>query len=67
MYARARRGEITAFTGVDDPYEPPLTPEIRLDTINASVEENVGRIMTYLEMHGFLQSAITQLNRKSRR
>lgn len=54
MYARARRGEITAFTGVDDPYEPPLTPEIRLDTLTAGVEENAGRIMTYLEEHGFL-------------
>ena len=55
MYARARRGEITAFTGVDDPYEPPTSPEIRLDTITASAEENTGRIMTYLEKHGFLR------------
>jgi sulfate adenylyltransferase len=55
MYARARRGEITTFTGIDDPYEPPLSPEIKLDTIHASVEENVGRIMTYLRQHGFLQ------------
>ena len=66
MYARARRGEITAFTGVDDPYEPPLTPEIRLDTLNAGVEENAGRIMTYLEEHGFLRPDITRPNRKSR-
>ena len=66
MYARARRGEITAFTGVDDPYEPPLTPEIRLDTLNAGVEENAGRIMTYLAEHGFLRPGITQPNRKSR-
>ncbi len=55
MYARARRGEITTFTGIDDPYEPPLNPEIRLDTVHASVEENASRIMTYLEQHGFLQ------------
>ena len=55
MYARARRGEISTFTGIDDPYEPPLSPEIRLDTVHASVEENAGRIMTYLEEHGFLQ------------
>ena len=66
MYARARRGEITAFTGVDDPYEPPLSPEIRLDTLNAGVEENAGRIMTYLEEHGFLRPDITRPNRKSR-
>ena len=55
MYARARRGEISTFTGIDDPYEPPLNPEISLDTIHASVEENASRIMTYLEQHGFLQ------------
>ena len=55
MYARARLGEIATFTGIDDPYEPPLNPEISLDTIHASVEENASRIMTYLEQHGFLQ------------
>jgi len=60
MYARARRGEITAFTGIDDPYEPPLTPEIRLETIHASVEENASRIMAYLEEHGFLHGKSAQ-------
>ena len=55
MYARARRGEIATFTGIDDPYEPPLNPEISLDTVHASVEENASRIMGYLEQHGFLQ------------
>lgn len=55
MYARARRGEISTFTGVDDPYEPPLNPEIRLDTVHASVEENADRIVGYLEGHGFLK------------
>ncbi|MGB8212838.1 MAG: adenylyl-sulfate kinase [Anaerolineales bacterium] len=55
MYARARRGEITTFTGVDDPYEPPLDPEIRLNTVNVSVEGNVDRIILYLEKNGFLQ------------
>jgi sulfate adenylyltransferase len=55
MYARARRGEIAAFTGVDDPYEPPLAPEIKLDTVHASLEENLARIVAYLEGHGFLR------------
>jgi sulfate adenylyltransferase len=58
MYARARRGEITTFTGIDDPYEPPLGPEISLDTVHASVEENASRIMAYLEQHGFLQYGV---------
>jgi sulfate adenylyltransferase len=33
LYAKARRGEITGFTGIDDPYEPPTHPEITLDTV----------------------------------
>ena len=58
MYARARRGEIATFTGIDDPYEPPLNPEIRLDTVHASVEENASWIMGYLVQHGFLQEGV---------
>ena len=61
MYARARRGELKAFTGVDDPYEPPLSPEIRLETVHASVEENIGRIVEYLQKRGFLKENNTQI------
>jgi len=39
LYARARRGEITHFTGISDPYEPPHHPEVVLDTTNLSVAE----------------------------
>lgn len=49
LYARALRGEIRNFTGVDDPYEPPLNPELTLDTERESVEECVGRVMAFLE------------------
>ena len=42
MYAKARRGEIKGFTGIDDPYEPPLHPEITLDTVAHTPEENAG-------------------------
>jgi adenylylsulfate kinase len=38
LYARARRGEITQFTGIDDPYEPPPNPELRIDTTRVSLE-----------------------------
>jgi 3'(2'),5'-bisphosphate nucleotidase len=41
LYAKARRGEITRFTGIDDPYEEPLAPEIRLETTGRTVEESV--------------------------
>jgi adenylylsulfate kinase len=49
LYARARRGEIRNFTGIDDPYEPPENPELTLDTRALSVEQCVTRV---LEWHG---------------
>jgi 3'(2'), 5'-bisphosphate nucleotidase len=48
LYARARRGEIRQFTGLDDPYEPPEDPELRLDTSRLSVEAATDEIMEYL-------------------
>ncbi|MCA9992967.1 MAG: adenylyl-sulfate kinase, partial [Anaerolineales bacterium] len=54
-YARARRGEIVGFTGVDDPYEPPRNPEVRLDTINYESEENARRILALLIERGFVR------------
>jgi sulfate adenylyltransferase len=55
LYARARRGQITGFTGIDDPYETPVDPEIVLDTVNFTPEENARKIMAYLEDRGFLK------------
>jgi sulfate adenylyltransferase len=54
MYAKARRGEIKAFTGIDDPYEPPHYPEIRLDTVNYTSEENANFIVNYLIKQGYV-------------
>ncbi len=54
MYAKARAGEIKHFTGIDDPYEAPERPEIRLTTTDATPEENARRIIQYLQSHGFL-------------
>jgi adenylylsulfate kinase len=45
LYARARRGEIRNFTGIDDPYEPPDHPELTLDTRALSVDECVARVL----------------------
>ena len=53
MYAKARRGEITGFTGIDDPYEAPVNPEITLDTVAFTPEENAQRIVAYLVEHGY--------------
>jgi sulfate adenylyltransferase len=54
LYARARRGQITGFTGVDDPYEAPLNPELTLDTVGASAEDNARRIIAFLSEKGYL-------------
>ena len=55
LYDKARRGLITGFTGVDDPYEPPVDPEVTLDTVNYSAENNARTIIAFLEKQGFLQ------------
>jgi adenylylsulfate kinase len=45
LYARARRGELRNFTGLDDPYEPPEHPELTLDTQNTTVEQCVSQVL----------------------
>ncbi len=55
LYARAIRGELKNFTGFDDPYEPPLYPEIRIDTALLSVNASVKIIMNFLEQEGYIK------------
>jgi sulfate adenylyltransferase len=55
MYAKARRGEVTGFTGIDDPYEVPVRPEITLDTVSHTLDENVTRILDYLIAEGYVR------------
>jgi len=54
LYARARRGQITGFTGVDAPYEAPIKPEITLDTVENDPFTNASKIVEFLEESGFL-------------
>ena len=54
LYARARAGEIPEFTGVSDPYEAPLSPEITLETIGRTPEESAAEVVAWLEAHGLL-------------
>lgn len=56
IYAQARRGEITNFTGIDDPYETPLNPEIILDTTSHSAETNARSILHSLVIRGFVRA-----------
>lgn len=51
LYARARRGELRNFTGIDDPYEPPVSPEVTIDTRSLSVEEATTKVMDRLRHH----------------
>ncbi len=55
LYAKARRGEIKGFTGIDDPYERPTNPEITLDTVSNTPEENARRILHRLLQDGFVR------------
>ncbi len=48
LYAKARAGEIRNFTGIDDPYESPVAPEIHLRTDKMSLEDEVAAILNYL-------------------
>lgn len=54
LYAKARRGEIKEFTGIDDPYEEPLNPEIICDTVSHTPEESARQILDYLIERGFV-------------
>lgn len=54
IYAKARRGEIKAFTGIDDPYESPEHAEITLDTVGYTPEENARAIIDYLVKGKFI-------------
>lgn len=60
LYAKARRGEIEGFTGIDDPYEPPQHPEVRLDTAHHTAEENARVILEYLKECGFVRDFVSE-------
>jgi bifunctional enzyme CysN/CysC len=57
LYAKARRGELKNFTGIDSPYEPPEQPEIHIDTGRATPEESASAIVDELRRTGMLGPA----------
>lgn len=59
LYQKARAGEIKNFTGIDDPYEPPLHPEVECRTDLETIEESVSKILAKLQELGYL--ALTTL------
>ena len=54
LYAKARKGIIKGFTGIDDPYEEPINPEVKIDTSDITQEEAVQKVILYLENEGYL-------------
>jgi adenylyl-sulfate kinase len=61
LYAEARAGRRPGFTGIDDPYEPPLAPEITLATGSEPAAASVERILGYLERRGLLAQGAEQV------
>jgi len=60
LYAQARAGKIKGFTGVDDPYEAPIEPEVHLKTVDVTPKENARQIIDYLIRIGYLQETNNQ-------
>ena len=57
LYKKALAGEITNYTGVSDPYEEPLNPEVVLETDRETEEESVGKVIRKLEELRYIQPA----------
>ena len=51
LYKKALAGEIPHFTGVSDPYEPPLAPEVTTDSSSETADESCAKILRYLQEH----------------
>ncbi|AOY79614.1 adenylyl-sulfate kinase [Moorena producens JHB] len=56
LYKRARAGEIKSFTGIDDPYEPPLNPEVECRTDKEELSESVDKVLKKLEELNYISS-----------
>jgi bifunctional enzyme CysN/CysC len=57
LYVKARAGQIREFTGIDSPYEPPINPQLSIDTSKVGIGAAVDQIVKYLENKGFLHQA----------
>jgi adenylylsulfate kinase-like enzyme len=54
LYKKALRGEIKNFTGVNDPYEPPLNPEVVIESDKETPEQSAAKVMAKLEQIGYV-------------
>ena len=55
LYAATERGEVKQMTGVGDPYEPPVSPELKLETVGRSADDNAAAVLEYAARHGLLE------------
>jgi adenylylsulfate kinase len=58
LYKRARAGEIKSFTGIDDPYEAPLNPDIECRTDLEELEESMAKVWNKLEELGYISTPV---------
>lgn len=58
LYEKALKGEIKNFTGVSDPYEEPLNPEVTVNTESETIEESLGKVLQALEEHGHISDGV---------
>ncbi len=58
MYQKAIRGEIKEFTGISDPYEEPVNPELVLETDRETLEESARKVLDYLKKAGYIDDHI---------
>lgn len=59
LYKKARSGELKNFTGIDDPYQPPENPELRLDAATSPPEALAGQVLAYLQNSGKIRQDST--------
>lgn len=62
LYKKARSGEIKNFTGINDPYEPPLNPEVECRTDLETREESVSKVLAKLEELGYLRLKVGEMD-----
>jgi adenylyl-sulfate kinase len=62
LYKKAIAGEIANFTGVSDPYEEPLSPEVTLDTDRETPSESAGKLLHWLEDNGYVPALVDELD-----
>lgn len=60
LYKKARAGELRGFTGVDDPYEPPLNPEVECWTDVEGPEQSAAKVLAALKARGFAAAAASR-------